>query len=93
MLKEVLSCCPGGGQNRACGVPKHSCTLRADSCEDAIWEQLADLLNQPQKVKLAWQAHQATLQPPHLVRWQKRIKEREYQRLRLLDAYQAGAPR
>ena len=82
--------CPGGGKKRASGVPKHRCTLRADSCEDAIWQQLADLLNQPSQIKLAWQAHQATQKPHDYVRWQKRIKELAAQRQRLLDAYQAG---
>ena len=82
--------CPNGGKNRAPGIPKHSCTLRADMTEDAIWQQLADLLNQPQRLKLAWQAHQASLQPTSVVRWQKRIGELNQQRQRLLDAYQAG---
>lgn len=91
--KRCSNRCPNGGKNRAVGISKHSCTLRADYCEDAIWQQLADLGDQPQRLKLAWQAHQASLQPTSQARWQKRIAEREYQRQRLLDAYQAGASR
>lgn len=84
--------CPGGGKHRSPGVPKHTCTVRGDVAEKLIWDALADLLRNPDRIQDAWQAHQAerTATPNQVSRQKKRKKHLQKQRQRLLDAYQAS---
>lgn len=85
--------CMHGGTQRPEGVPGHTCSIRADVIEPLIWHALADLLHDPQRIQLAWQAicQQPTTAPDQLQRWQQRQKQLQHRRQRLLDAYTAGA--
>ena len=85
--------CPHGGKHRAPNTPVHTCSIRADVVEFQIWQALADLLRQPERIQEAWIAHkEAQTQPPSQIsRWRQRQKSLQNQRQRLLDAYQAEA--
>ena len=45
--------CPHGGKHRAPNVPIHTCSIRADVVESQVWQALADLLRQPERVQEA----------------------------------------
>ena len=85
--------CTHGGAQRPPDVPLHTCSLRADVVEPLIWQALADLLHDPQRIQLAWEAicqHQTTA-PDQLQRWQQRRNQLQQHRQRLLDAYAVEA--
>jgi site-specific DNA recombinase len=82
--------CTHGGVHCPPGTPRHTCSVRSDLVEPLVWQALADLLRDPQRIQNAWQAlqtEQAT--PRELQRWQQRESQLRKQRQRLLDAYQA----
>jgi site-specific DNA recombinase len=84
--------CAHGGKQRPSEVPAHTCTVRGAVVEPLIWQALADLLREPQRIQAAWTALQtAPTAASELQRWQQRQKTLTQQRQRLLDAYQAGA--
>lgn len=70
----------------------YPCSFRADTIEEQVWEALADLLRQPQRIAQAWEAERvAESQPPSQIqRWERRGQTIREERKRLLDAYQAG---
>lgn len=82
--------CRFGGKHRATGVPQHSCVLDADAVEPLIWQALAQLLHNPQRIHDAWQALVAhpSASEQERSRWQQRHSILHNQRQRLLDAYQ-----
>ena len=81
--------CVYGGKRRPPDLPLHTRSLRSDRVEPLIWQALADLLREPQRIHDAWAA---VMQPPAVV--SERDARLQYlleqQRQRLLDAYQAG---
>jgi site-specific DNA recombinase len=84
--------CTHGGIHCPPDVPRHTCSLRGDVVEPLIWQALADLLRDPQRIQDAWQALQAEqASPGEVQRWQQRQTLLRKQRQRLLDAYQTGA--
>jgi site-specific DNA recombinase len=88
----VYYVCTHGGVHCPPDVPRHTCSLRGDAVEPLIWQALADLLRDPQRIQQAWQALQAEqASPGEVQRWQQRQTLLRKQRQRLLDAYQAGA--
>jgi site-specific DNA recombinase len=88
----VYYTCTHGGVHCPPDVPRHTCSLRGDVVEPLIWQALADLLRDPQRIQDAWQALQAEqVSPGEVQRWQQRQTLLRKQRQRLLDAYQAGA--
>lgn len=89
----VYYSCPYGGARCPPGVPRHTCSVRGDVVEPPIWQALAELLRDPQRIRTAWEALQAeqAARPGEVGRWQKRQTLLRKQRQRLLDAYQAGA--
>jgi site-specific DNA recombinase len=88
----VYYTCTHGGVHCPPGIPRHTCSLRGDVVEPLIWQALAELLRDPQRIQDAWQALQAEQASPREVqRWQQRQTLLHKQRQRLLDAYQAGA--
>jgi site-specific DNA recombinase len=83
--------CTHGGIHCPPGVPRHTCSVRGDVVEPLVWQSLAELLRDPQRIQVAWetlQAEQATT-PDQVSRWRQRQKLLHKQRQRLLDAYQA----
>ena len=85
--------CTHGGVHCPPGVPHHTCSVRGDVVEPLIWQSLAELLKDPQRLRVAWEALQAeqASTPSETQRWQQRQTILRKQRQRLLDAYQAGA--
>lgn len=85
--------CTHGGVRCPPGVPRHTCSLRGDVIEPLIWQALADLLRDPQRICEVWNAlrDEPTATSAELKRWQRRQTLLRQQRQRLLDAYQAGA--
>lgn len=83
--------CTHGGAQRPQDAPPHTCSLRADGVEPLVWQALTDLLHDPQRIQLAWQAicQTQTTAPDQLQRWQQRRSQLQQQRKRLLDAYTA----
>ena len=81
--------CVYGGKRRPPDLPLHTRSLRSDRVEPLIWQALADLLREPQRIHDAWAA---VMQPPAVVseRDARRQHLLQQQRQRLLDAYQAG---
>ena len=84
--------CTHGGVHCPPGIPQHTCWVRGDVVEPLIWQALAELLRDPQRVQEAWEAlrDEQTATSRELSRWQQRQALLRKQRQRLLDAYQAG---
>lgn len=80
--------CLHGGAHCPPGVPAHTRFLRQDVVEPLIWQALAALLQDPQRIHDAWAALQTP--PSDTGREQRRLLLLQQQRQRLLDAYQAG---
>ncbi len=91
--KLVYYGCRFGGKHRAVDVPQHTCSVRADRLEAAVWGALQELLRDPVQIEQAWQAlHDAQQPPPAEVRaWEQRQTYLRRQEQRLVDAYQVGA--
>jgi len=88
----VYYTCTHGGVHRPPDTPHHTCSVRGDVVEPLVWEALAELLRDPQRIQDAWQALQAEpATSSELQRWQQRQTRLGKQRQRLLDAYQTGA--
>jgi site-specific DNA recombinase len=89
----VYYTCTHGGVHCPPGVPHHTCSLRGDVVEPLIWQALAELLRDPERIRAAWEAFQAqqAATPSEVSRWQQRQVILRKQHQRLLDAYQAGA--
>jgi len=83
--------CVHGGKRCPPGVPRHTCTVRADVVEPLVWEALAELLCDPGRVRAAWEALQAPeASADEVSRWEQRQMGLQKQRQRLIDAYQTG---
>ena len=82
--------CPNGGKNRPEGVPKHSMVVERSVAEEAVWESLAQLLREPERIEQAWEAYKASGDTGEADRLEKRLGRLKNQRKRLLDAYQIG---
>ena len=91
--KHTYYRCRHGGKHRKPGTCRHSCTVRADIVEAAVWQAIADLLGQPEQIESAWVAYQeAQAEPPSQIsHWRQRQKQLQTQRRRLIDAYQGEA--
>ena len=71
--ETVYYTCTHGGVHCPPDVPRHTCSLRGDVVEPLIWQALADLLRDPQRIQDAWQALQAEQAlPGEVQRWQQR---------------------
>jgi site-specific DNA recombinase len=81
--------CVYGGAQRPPDVPPHTRWLRCDVVEPLIWQALAALLREPQRIHDAWAALQTT--PAVTTGDTRRQHLLQQQRQRLLDAYQASA--
>jgi site-specific DNA recombinase len=84
--------CTHGGVHCPPGVPCHTCSVRGDVVEPPIWQALAELLRDPQRIQAAWEALHAeqAATPGEVSRRQQRQTLLRRQRQRLLDAYQVG---
>ncbi len=86
----VTYCCDHGRRWQPSGRAEHTCRIRADIVEPLVWEALAELLRDPQRVQRAWEALQADpVATDELSRGRQRQSVLQKQRQRLLDAYQA----
>jgi site-specific DNA recombinase len=85
--------CLHGGKHRPEGVSPHRRWLAADQVETLIWQALTELLQDPDRIQLAWETFKAQHQttPLEIRHWQQRQAYLLKQRQRLLDAYQAEA--
>jgi site-specific DNA recombinase len=84
--------CERGGKHRLPDVPQHTCTVNAEDAEKVVWEAVAELLQEPQRLAQAW-ADLNTTEPPNqreIKRLEHRSRQLERQWQRLLDAYQDG---
>jgi site-specific DNA recombinase len=82
--------CRHGGRHCPEGIPAHTCSLRVELAEALIWRSLADLLDNPEQIRQAWQALQSEQATEgEYQRLQQRQTAIGKQRQRLLDAYQA----
>ncbi len=84
--------CGHGGSKCPPGVPRHVCAVRGDVVEPVVWQALADMLRDPQRIRVAWEARQTAdnTTPSEVSHWQQRSALLQKQRQRLLDAYQIG---
>ena len=84
--------CERGGKHRLPDVPQHTCTVNATDAEHAVWQAVAILLREPDRLAQAWADLNAAELPNQ--REIKRLKHRghqlERQWQRILDAYQDG---
>ena len=89
--KRIYYRCSNGGKHRKMGVPKHTTSLQGDMAENLIWDELANLLHQPEHIQKAWEEHKVGLSasPSQFNLQEKRKKHLQKQRQRLIDAYQA----
>jgi hypothetical protein len=73
-------------------VPQHTCTVNTQDADDAVWEAVAELLQEPERLAQAW-ADLNTTEPPNqrqIKRLEHRNRQLERQWQRLLDTYQDG---
>jgi site-specific DNA recombinase len=84
--------CERGGKHRLPDVPQHTCTVNAEDAEKAVWEAVAKLLEEPERLAQAWADLNAN-EPPNqreIKRLEHRSRQLERQWQRILDAYQDG---
>ena len=84
--------CERGGKHRLPDVPQHTCTVNAADAEKAVWEAVAELLQEPERLAQAW-ADLNTTEPPNqreIKRLEHRSRQVGRQWQRILDAYQDG---
>ena len=84
--------CDRGGKHRLPGVPQHTCTVNAADAEQAVWEAVAELLQEPERLDQAW-AELNTIEPTdhrEIKRLEHRSRQLERQWQRILDAFQDG---
>jgi site-specific DNA recombinase len=84
--------CERGGKHRLPDVPQHTCTVNAAGAEKAVWEAVAKLLQEPERLAQAWADLNAP-EPPNqrqIKRLEHRSRQLERQWQRILDAYQDG---
>jgi site-specific DNA recombinase len=84
--------CERGGKHRLPGVPQHTCTVNAADAERAVWEAVAVLLQEPERLAQAW-ADLNTMEPSNqreIKRLEHRSRQLERQWQRILDAFQDG---
>ncbi len=81
-----------GGKHRLPNVPQHTCTVNTQAADDAVWQAVAKLLQEPERLAQAW-ADLNTTEPPNqraIKRLEHRSRQLERQWPRLLDAFQDG---
>jgi len=84
--------CERGGKHRLPDVPQHTCTVNAEDAESAVWQSVAKLLQEPDRLAQAWADLNAP-EPPNqrqIKRLEHRSRQLERQWQRILDAYQDG---
>ena len=84
--------CERGGKHRLPDVPQHTCTVNAADAENAVWQAVAKLLQEPERLAQAC-ADLNTTEPPNqrkIKRLEHRSRQLERQWQRILDAYQDG---
>jgi site-specific DNA recombinase len=81
-----------GGKHRFPDVPQHTCTVNAEDAEKAVWEVVAKLLQEPERLTQAWADLYTTESPNQreIKRLEHRSRQLERQWQRILDAYQDG---
>ena len=84
--------CERGGIHRLPDVPQHTCTVNATDAEHAVWQAVAILLREPDRLAQAWADLNTTETPNQreTKRLQHRSRQLERQWQRILDAYQDG---
>jgi site-specific DNA recombinase len=84
--------CERGDKHRLPDVPQHTCTVNAADAKQAVWEAVAKLLQEPERLAQAWADLNST-EPPNqreIKRLKHRSQQLERQWQRILDAYQDG---
>jgi site-specific DNA recombinase len=84
--------CERGGKHRLPDVPQHTCTVNAADAENAVWQAVSKLLQEPERLAQAWEDLN-TIEPPNqreIKRLEHRSRQLERQWQRILDAYQDG---
>jgi site-specific DNA recombinase len=84
--------CERGGKHRLPDVPQHTCTVNTQDADDAVWQAVAKLLQEPERLAQAWADLNAT-EPPsqqEVKRLEHRSRQLERQWQRILDAFQDG---
>jgi chromosome segregation ATPase len=84
--------CERGGKHRLPDVPRHTCTVNSEDAENAVWQAVAKLLQEPERLAQAWADLNAP-EPPNqreIKRLEHRSRQLERQWQRILDAYQDG---
>jgi site-specific DNA recombinase len=84
--------CERGGKYRLPDVPEHTCTVNAEDAENAVWQAVAKLLQEPERLAQAW-SDLNTTEPPNqreIKRLEHRSRQLQRQWQRILDAYQDG---
>jgi len=84
--------CERGGKHRLPDVPQHTCTVNTQDADDAVWQAVAKLLQEPERLAQAW-ADLNTTEPPNqreFKRLEHRSRQLERQWQRILDAFQDG---
>lgn len=83
--------CEYGSKKRYLTVPRHTCYVPGNVVEPLVWQAIADLLHNPQRIADAWGDEMKTQNTPdELARLQTRQRKLDRQWLRLVDAYQDG---
>jgi hypothetical protein len=57
--------CKRGGKHRLPDVPQHTFTVNAEDDEKAVWEAVAKLLQEPERLTQAWVDLNTTEVPNH----------------------------
>ena len=84
--------CERGGKHRLPNVPQHTCTVNTQDADNAVWQAVAKLLQEPERLAQAW-ADLNTTEPPNqreIKRLEHRNRQLERQWPRILDAFQDG---
>jgi len=81
--------CMRGGKNRPPDVSEHHCIVEESTLQSLLWQDLSALLRQPERVQRAWEALFPVTAPEQRTQRERRRKQLQQRRQRLLTAYEA----
>ena len=81
--------CTHGGKHRPPDVPEHRCSVDEATLESLLWQDISALLRQPERIQRAWEALFPAANPEQRTQRERRRKQLQKRRQRLLKAYEA----
>lgn len=89
--RNVTYRCAHGGKRRPPDVPEHRCIVREEELEEALWDALKTLLQEPERLHRAWESlFSPAASHAERNQWEQRRKTLQNRRQRILKAHELG---